>query len=98
MTLVNRDFLMAALEQGRPVSSVADRCVGRSTALALQVIAKAIRSPGEWINVRDHHDMVRSHISLTERVGEMVKLLGLEKFEVSPKYTKVRSLFSEPLV
>lgn len=55
-----------------------ERRTGRSTALALKYIAEAIENPRQPVQIRDHHDVLRAHRDLFERVREMVRQLGLE--------------------
>jgi hypothetical protein len=91
--LINREILSAALAQGLPVSHVAERCTGRTTALALEFIAGAIRDPGEWITPCDHHQTEQADLHLFRLCRRMVLALKLDKFEF--KDGKFRSMFAE---
>lgn len=62
----------------------AERCTGRTTALALEYIVKAIRNPHEAIHVRDHYNTTMSHASLVKLVHDMTLKLGLEHFKCNP--------------
>lgn len=59
-----------------------ERCTGRSTALALQHIAEAIRNPYTWINTVDH--LPQQTLFLQERMADecrsMIQRLGLQYF------------------
>ena len=59
------------------------RCSGRSTAIALEAVAKAIRNPQEWILVLDHYhgatDIV--HVNLAKRAMDIADKLYLVHFE-----------------
>jgi hypothetical protein len=91
--LINREVLSTALAQGLPVSSVADRGTGRSTALALEFIAQAIRSPGEWVVPCDHCGTRQGDLHMARVCRGMVLALKLDKFEF--KDGKFRSMFAE---
>jgi len=62
---------------------VANRQTGRSTALALYYIARAIENPGSEIVVRDHHDSDAAHELLRDRIREIIHKLGLQGFTFS---------------
>lgn len=57
-----------------------DRRTGRTTALALQYIAKAIQEPRKWHEPKDHHDSLMMREHLTALCRDMVNKLGLEGF------------------
>lgn len=58
-----------------------ERCTGRSTALALEYLAKAIRNPGVRFHVRDHHDSTVAHRCLATVVRDFAIMLGLEHMQ-----------------
>lgn len=58
----------------------AERRTGRSTAIALRIIAEAIANPYAVIHVRDHEDNKVNNIALTREINVMCFKLGLEHF------------------
>ncbi len=71
---------------------VAERRTGRSTALALYYISRAIENPGTEIVVRDHHDSYAADVCLRNRVREMIHKLNLQGFTCSQ--TSIRCDFA----
>lgn len=57
-----------------------ERFTGRSTALALRVIAEAIENPGKKVLIRDHVNLHRANNHLRGTVQEFVRKLGLRHF------------------
>lgn len=58
------------------------RCSGRSTAIMLGLIADAINSPGDWLDVVDHYDGGFSrNMAVADALFRTVKVLGLNYFE-----------------
>lgn len=59
------------------------RCSGTSTAIALEAVAKAIRSPQEWILVLDHYHNAGqiTHVNLARRAMEIADHMNLQFFE-----------------
>ena len=55
-----------------------DRRTGRSTALALEYIAAAIRNPHHIILIEDHHPTHLAGVELRHKAQAMVNALGLE--------------------
>ena len=58
------------------------RRTGRSTAIALELIAAAIRNPGLTIKIKDHCSTPRADYALAMRISEMVGMLGLKHIYV----------------
>lgn len=58
-----------------------ERCTGRSTALALEFVAKAIRNPHEWVVITDHHDSAPSNNLLASTCRDIIAALGLRHFQ-----------------
>lgn len=54
------------------------RKTGRTTALALEYLARAIREPYTDVFVRDHHDKPESHRELLRRIGRFADDLKLD--------------------
>ena len=61
-----------------------ERCTGRTTVLALRIIADAISNPHVEQTVRDHHPTTFSHQSLVKKVHDMTQALGLQHFKCNP--------------
>ncbi len=59
------------------------RCSGRSTAIALEAVAKAIRNPQEWVAVVDHYERARPihHVELAHQAMWIADTLNLQFFE-----------------
>ena len=57
-----------------------DRCTGRSTALALEYIARAMRQPRKWHTITDHHPSFFAATCLRNIMQDMVAKLGLKGF------------------
>lgn len=57
-----------------------DRMTGRSTALALELVAKAIKNPHTWVEVVDHHPTLAAANDLRYRMQRIVQLLELQHF------------------
>ena len=59
------------------------RCSGRSTAIALEAVAKAIRNPQQWVAVVDHYERARpiDHVNLAKQVMHIAGVLNLMYFE-----------------
>lgn len=59
------------------------RCSGRSTAIALEAVAKAIRNPQEWVPVIDHYFNASqiTHVNLAKQAMEIAGNLNLVYFE-----------------
>lgn len=55
---------------------------GRSTAIALEAIAEAIKNPGEKVHLKDHFD--HGNKFLLSLVQELVQKMGLESFTYYP--------------
>ncbi len=62
----------------------AERGTGRTTALALRIIAQAIEDPHREYPIVDHQDTIIANRSLAERVNAMVSCLGLAHITVKP--------------
>ena len=56
------------------------RATGRTTAAGLELIAKAMREPHVWHDVRDHHDATLCHVYLRHMMQAQVEKLGLRHF------------------
>lgn len=59
------------------------RASGRSTAIALEAVAKAIRNPQEWVAVVDHYERARPihHVELAKQAMGFACALNLMYFE-----------------
>ena len=84
--MYNRLFTKRHREQivrdmGMPVDET--RCSGRSTAIALEAVAKAIRNPQEWVAVVDHYERARPihHVELAKKAMWVARELNLVYFE-----------------
>lgn len=75
-----------------------DRRRGRSTAIALETIAAAIRSPGNDVKIIDHWDNRQSNRYLMETIADVINKLGLKGFslEKSELLLKFRLYEVEP--
>lgn len=103
MTKLNTELVKRALELGTPLHEIANRSTGRSTAIALEALARALDSPWTKITVQDHHDRseeltyqrARSLASLIEGIAVKLGLKGIcvgvndRKVEVMNKFTEV---------
>lgn len=58
------------------------RCTGRSTALALRLIAEAIENPGKAVPLRDHHNTTPAHDHFCRLVHAMTGMLRLQHMHV----------------
>ena len=84
--LYNRLFTKTHREQyvrslGMPVDE--QRCSGRSTAIALEAVAQAIRNPQQWVAVVDHfyNASQSAHVVLAKQAMEIAGLMNLQYFE-----------------
>ena len=84
--MYNRLFTRAFREQyirdyGFPVDE--QRRSGRSTAVALEAVAKAIRNPQEWVPVVDHPSNATPimHVNLAKQAMHIAGELNLVYFE-----------------
>lgn len=77
----NRYRAQYARNQGQSFSE--ERCSGRSTAIALEAIAKAIRNPQQWVSVIDHYFNASqiTHVNLAREAMDMADQLNLQFFE-----------------
>ncbi len=82
--LINRELAVRALEEGRPLKGIVNRCTGRTTAAVLAAIAESIRKPGEYITVRDEStpDLNFNLDWLKRHTEDTVNLLGLRAITV----------------
>lgn len=60
-----------------------ERHTGRTTALALETLAKAIRTPHEWVRITDHHPSLPADEHLMRMMQDMVHALGLQNMQFS---------------
>lgn len=102
--IVNRVLLQRMIEQGHPLANLGGRCTGRSTALALRLLADAIDNPGQKITARDHDTggkypgpTHQQNTHLLRMAADMANTLGLEKMTFSASYLTVVSNFAEEL-
>jgi len=88
---INRKLAAKALAEGRPLSEVAERGVGKSTGAILSAIARSIEMPQERITVVDpdlvrqqlgYRDRVRLYGTLAALAEELIKRLELEDMKV----------------
>jgi hypothetical protein len=54
------------------------RRTGKSTAIALRILAEAIDNPNKWVPVVDHHDKRSSHMALLDKVQKLSCKLDLK--------------------
>ena len=59
------------------------RNTGRSTAIALRLIAEAISAPETWVNIMDHDSGMPAH-KFADTVVGIVRKLGLSHLHVAP--------------
>jgi hypothetical protein len=71
------------------------RGTGRSTALALQCIARAIENPHSCISVTDHFHTAAADRMLLGMVVDMIAALGLRSIYVSRATNRIRFGASE---
>ena len=59
------------------------RCSGRSTAIAIEAVAKAIRNPQQWVAVVDHlyNASQSAHVALAKQAMHIAGELNLVYFE-----------------
>ena len=59
------------------------RCSGRSTAIAVEAVAKAIRNPQQWVVVVDHFYNASqiTHVNLAKHAMDIAGNLNLQYFE-----------------
>lgn len=67
------------------------RCSGRTTNIALKMIAQAAQCPKQNIPIRDHHDTAESHRHLASMIESMLAKLQLtgfviDRFELTLRY------------
>jgi hypothetical protein len=55
---------------------------GRSTAIALRTIGKAMQSPGVWVPIIDHETVWRANIHLSQMIEDMLGKLELVNFRI----------------
>ena len=79
--VTNRHRAWHAIDLGSAFDET--RCSGRSTAIALEAVAKAIRNPQEWIPVVDHYISARpiNHVDLAKKAMEIACMMNLQFFE-----------------
>ena len=58
-----------------------ERCTGRTTALAFEYIAKAIRNPGKELIPQDHHPGTPANRELCYKIRLIVEKLELQGFK-----------------
>lgn len=77
----NAHRTLYARNQGQPFPE--ERCSGRSTAIALEAIAKAIRNPQQWVSVINHYFNASqiTHVNLAREAMDMADQLNLQFFE-----------------
>lgn len=59
---------------------VKKRNTGRSTALALEYISKAMQNKNNWIVIKDHHDSKFTNHLLKLKIKDFIKKLELTNF------------------
>lgn len=59
------------------------RRTGRTTAIALRIIAQAIEHPYEPQEIRDHVDLPGAHKNLVYTIADMINRLDLKEMYVS---------------
>lgn len=61
-----------------------NRCTGRTTAIALDLIARCVHSQGTPCYAEDHQgNSTSAALVLRDRVGSIARALGLQHFEVT---------------
>lgn len=63
------------------------RCTGRTTAIALELLAKCIREPNTDHAARDHHGTHQADVMLAKHVVELAERMGLLFFRHNHIYT-----------
>lgn len=58
-----------------------ERCTGRTTALALKLLAEAISKPHERLIIRDHEPTAVAAKHLRTRMQDIAERLGLEHMQ-----------------
>ena len=61
------------------------RCTGRTTAIALSLIAQAIDNPNEAVRIVDHAGTRPAHDHLARQILSICEALRLEHMQVRPK-------------
>lgn len=61
-----------------------DRGTGRTTALALDVLACAIQQPGKTVKAQDHHPTPEADRELLRIAKDMASRLGLTRLHFCP--------------
>ncbi|AUO78195.1 hypothetical protein RsoPWF2_32 [Ralstonia phage vRsoP-WF2] len=74
----------------------AERATGRSTAIALSLLGKAIANPGVAVQIREHHGTRPADESLMRLMRDMVFRLGLKGMTFSQNLTVTFNLW-EPV-
>ena len=73
-----------------------DRSTGKSTALALDYIAKAIRNPYTWVAIHDHHKTIIADGLLAQTIKSYIDILRLAKFVRRVHKGEYQIAFGEP--
>lgn len=66
------------LEYALAFSDLRYRGTGRTTAIALETIARAIKNPETRIDIVDHHDSAFARRELAYKIADICEKLGLK--------------------
>lgn len=65
------------------------RCTGRTTALALEHIVKAMRNPGVEITLLDHYHSTAANRAIRDTVEQVLSKLDFSHFRVKHSSTSI---------
>jgi hypothetical protein len=68
-------------KRGYPDTTV-ERCSGRSTTIALETIAEAMKTPDKSVRVKDHHPSAQADNHLADMICEYIDRLGFSGFKL----------------
>ena len=67
------------------------RGCGLTTRRAVEYLSKTLKTPGQPIDVRDHHNTLISHVRLAHTVSSLLRLLNVDHI-VDGHFVTVRKL------
>lgn len=94
---INRELAHRALHYNEALAPLVNRSVGRSTVIALRVIADSIDQPGTPLRVHDHWPTQMASAELFGMVKGIVDKLGLTGFTFNVRDLTITNNFSEKL-
>lgn len=74
--IFSQEFCQSLIDQGMSLQDIMTRGTGRSTAIALKLMAAAINNPGVMIQVKDHHGTLMADKHLFNKIQAMCHDLG----------------------